>query len=71
MSPQELVAFAKSKGYSDQDINTIMQRANTLDANNGPGQSILSSALRQQVQFEKSGILKIGSFDTITQQNSL
>ena len=51
MSSQEVAAFAKSKGYSDQDISAIMQRANTLNANNGAGQSSSSSMLRQQVQF--------------------
>ena len=50
MSSQEVAAFAKSKGYSDQDISAIMQRANTLNANNGAGQSSSSSMLRQQVR---------------------
>lgn len=69
MSPQEVAAFAKSKGYSDQDINAIMQRANTLNANNVSGQGISSNALRQQVQFGKSDILKTGSFDTAALNN--
>jgi protein involved in polysaccharide export with SLBB domain len=69
MSSQEVAAFAKSKGYSDQDINAIMQRANTLNANNGAGQSSSSSMLRQQVQFGKSDIFKTGSFDTSSLNN--
>ena len=69
MSSQEVAAFAKSKGYSDQDINAIMQRANTLNANNGAGQSSSSSMLRQQVQFGKSDIFKTGSFDTAALNN--
>ena len=60
MSSQEVAAFAKSKGYSDQDISAIMQRANTLNANNGAGQSSSSSMLRQQVQFGQSNIFKTG-----------
>ena len=69
MSSQEVAAFAKSKGYSDQDINAIMQRANTLNANNGAGQSSSSSMLRQQVQFGQSDIFKTGSFDTASLNN--
>ena len=69
MSSQEVAAFAKSKGYSDQDINAIMQRANTLNANNGAGQSSSSSMLRQQVQFGQSDIFKTGSFDTAALNN--
>jgi protein involved in polysaccharide export with SLBB domain len=69
MSSQEVAAFAKSKGYSDQDINAIMQRANTLNVNNGAGQSSSSSMLRQQVQFGQSDILNIGSFDTAALNN--
>ena len=69
MSSQEVAAFAKSKGYSDQDINAIMQRANTLNANNGAGQSSSSSMLRQQVQFGQSDIFKTGSFDTSSLNN--
>ena len=69
MSSQEVAAFAKSKGYSDQDISAIMQRANTLNANNGAGQSSSSSMLRQQVQFGQSDIFKTGSFDTASLNN--
>ena len=69
MSSQEVAAFAKSKGYSDQDINAIMQRANTLNANNGASQSSSSSMLRQQVQFGQSDIFKTGSFDTASLNN--
>ena len=69
MSSQEVAAFAKSKGYSDQDISAIMQRANTLNANNGAGQSSSSSMLRQQVQFGQSDIFKTGSFDTVSLNN--
>ena len=69
MSSQEVAAFAKSKGYSDQDINAIMQRAYTLNANNGAGQSSSSSMLRQQVQFGQSDIFKTGSFDTVSLNN--
>ena len=69
MSSQEVAAFAKSKGYSDQDISAIMQRANTLNANNGASQSSSSSMLRQQVQFGQSDIFKTGSFDTASLNN--
>ena len=69
MSSQEVAAFAKSKGYSDQDISAIMQRANTLNANNGASQSSSSSMLRQQVQFGQSDIFKTGSFDTVSLNN--
>jgi protein involved in polysaccharide export with SLBB domain len=64
MSQQEVAAFAKSKGYSDADISSIIQRANLMNgaAVGGAGQSVnSSSAQRQMVQFGGNDIMKAGT----------
>jgi protein involved in polysaccharide export with SLBB domain len=68
MSPQEVAMYAKSKGYSDADVNSLMQRANAM--NSGPiGTSSGSSdgmAQRQMVQFGEQDLMSSG-MDSVSQ----
>jgi protein involved in polysaccharide export with SLBB domain len=70
MSPQEVAMYAKSKGYSDADVNSLMQRANAM---NGGGSSTAGSAVsgnssgqRQSVQFGNDDLMSNG-LDSATQ----
>ena len=63
ISPQEVAMYAKSKGYSDADVNSLMQRANAM---NGGGSSTAGSAAsgtsfgqRQMVQFGEGAQAKV------------
>jgi protein involved in polysaccharide export with SLBB domain len=64
MSPQEVAMYAKSKGYSDADVNSLMQRANAM---NGGGTATTGSAAlgtsigqRQMVQFGEQDLMSSG-----------
>jgi protein involved in polysaccharide export with SLBB domain len=68
ISPQEVAMYAKSKGYSDADVNSLMQRANAM---NGGGSSTAGSAAsgtsfgqRQMVQFGEQDLMRNGKDST-------
>jgi protein involved in polysaccharide export with SLBB domain len=64
MSQQEVVMYAKSKGYSDADISKLMQRANSI---NTPGMNTVSNSIngnlaqRQLVQIGGGDLSSSGS----------
>ena len=75
MSQQEVAMYAKSKGYSDADISSLMQRANSMSvgAAGGVGQVVNSSyAQRQMVQIGSNDLMTAGadSISNITNEES-
>ncbi len=72
MSQQEVLMYAKSKGYSDADISNLMQKVNSMNksATAVTGQSLNNSiAQRQMVQFVNNDLLRTESDSTITLSN--
>lgn len=64
MSQQEVAMYAKSKGYSDADISSLMQRANSMNGGaTGIGGQVLNSgsAQRQMVQLGGNDLMTAGS----------
>jgi protein involved in polysaccharide export with SLBB domain len=74
MSQQELTMYAKSKGYSDADINKLMQRANSMNNNTNTGTQNMNGNLaqRQMVQFGSNDLMNTGgdSISNITNEES-
>lgn len=70
MSQQELAMYAKSKGYSDSDVSSLMQRASTMNGGTAGTSSVGSASLvtsfgqRQVVQFGEQDLMSIGKDST-------
>ena len=72
MSPQEVAMYAKSKGYSDADVSSLMQRANSMNGGGGNSGLALGSSAdqRQMVQFGDQDLMNSGKntgMDSATQ----
>ncbi len=65
MSQQEVAMYAKSKGYSDADISSLMQRANSMNAGGmgiATGTNVNGNlAQRQLVQLGSSDLMSAGA----------
>lgn len=63
MSQQEVAMYAKSKGYSDADISSLMQRANSMNVSGmSTGSSVNGNlAQRQLVQLGGNDLMSAGS----------
>ncbi len=63
MSQQEVAMYAKSKGYSDADVSSLMQRANSMNAGGITAGTNVNGNLaqRQMVQLGGNDLMSAGS----------
>lgn len=63
MSPQEVAMYAKSKGYSDADVSSLMQRASSMNAGGISSGTNVNGNLnqRQMVQLGGDDLMSAGA----------